>query len=103
MADVVLSITIPNQFVARVVAAINARAGKEMSIQVLAAENVPFQFQYAPKAAEETQMQYGQRFVKEYIRAFVRCHELNTDATRFSSAVAAVPVPSQSVPDEIVV
>lgn len=101
MADQQLTITIKDAYANRVKNAIEFFAEHEIRI---VNTDVKFRFKYSflSKQGGENNRQFYERFLKETLRAFVRCYELGSDRDREIAAVNAVPPPSQNVPDEIV-
>ncbi len=61
-----------------------------------------WQFTYDVKGTGETNAEYGERVIKEFIRAVVRCYEYQTDTDRYNGEVDGLDEISQSVPDGIV-
>lgn len=101
MADVTLTVTIPDAYVQRVIDAVTGYAGDELTLR--AERSGPEQrYSYLAKQAGETAVEYGSRFLKEYIRAFVKLYELDMDMSRYNSDVQGVAQPSVNVPDGIV-
>lgn len=101
MADQALNLTLKDAYVDRVKAALNFFAGHEMSV-VDKDVKYRFKYTYLPKQDGENNKQFYERFLKEALRAFVRCYELGADRGRAISQVDAVAPPCQSVPDGIV-
>ena len=51
---------------------------------------------------KDTDKIFVQKALKEFVRALVRCYEINLDAVRHDDAAAVILPPSQSVPEGIV-
>ena len=105
MPDAILQITIPEVHITRVLAALNALAGKPLSIEA----NDPdwwrgiWQYSFAPKAIAETNRDFAARAIKENIKALVRMVEYAQDVEKYKTVVATVPSPAQTVPDNIII
>ena len=100
MADIDLTITLKSDFISRILDSLNGSADKNISLSI--DSGVHFEWSYVNKAEGESNKQFGERFLKEMIRAFVRTFELSLDQTRFSDEINALIPISQSVPNEIV-
>lgn len=100
MPDITLSVTVPDAQVQRVMDAINGRA--DIDIKLTTDGSPGFTFSYEAKQGGESNLQYGERFVKELIRGLVREYELNVDTLRYETDINAVSQPTQNVPDGIV-
>ena len=100
MADVNVTITIPEMYISRIISAFTGYANISLD---LSTESGRWGFSYLPKQTGETNMDFGERVIKNLILALVRCYELDQDYIRYRNAVGAVTPPSQSVPDGIVI
>jgi hypothetical protein len=100
MADVIIEVTLKDAHVNKILEAINAYAGVKIGIKPK--EGAVWSFSYGTKQDGETNKQYGERFVRELIKAFVRTHDYNTDLGRYSSDIDSISLPSHSIPNEIV-
>ena len=102
MADIELTITAKSDHVQRIMDAFNGYA--DTPLKITADKNNMFQifnWDYDEKGSD-TNKQFAERIIKEFLRAFVRCYELGLDTERYNTDVSNVTPPSQTVPDEIV-
>lgn len=100
MADIQLTITAKSDYVDMIMTAFNNGAGKVNEHRVEGHKR-PFPWTYTPKGVD-TNKQFAQRILAEFIRAFVREAKENIDADRYTAEIQALTPPTQNVPDEIV-
>lgn len=100
MADLDITITVPEAYIPRVQATFNGLAGMKMKLKNEVSGGVEFVIQ--PKQVGETNLQFGERFIRQAMRQFVRLFELDTDTDRYKTEVAAVVTPTETVPDDII-
>lgn len=102
MADIVLSITIPEEHQQRIVDAFTRASGKELE---LSANHNMFDgrwcFNIDKKQQEETMKQFGERFLRELGKAVIRLVSLYDDSLRYKSEIGEIERPAQDVPDDI--
>lgn len=98
MADVDLTVTIPDAWVDRVLTAISNFAGNKIEIRI---DGVSLEFSYAQKGAGESNIEFGKRWLRNLGLYFVKVSELKTDVIRYNNEAAAISEPNQSVPSNI--
>lgn len=97
MADVSITITIPDAHTTRV-----QEAFTNLSDSRLTLNNgiMSIEFSIAGKTPTENNIQFAQRFIRTALKQFVRLNEKRTDLEdRYKPAVEAVPLPQESVPE----
>ena len=99
MADVNLTITIPEKYISRTIDAFYGEANKSIELRDDAEHTI---FKYLPRQEKETNQQFSERVIKELIVALVKCYELHAERVRYNEAVAKVNPPFVTVPDDIV-
>lgn len=100
MANV--TVNFKDEHISRILTALNNGAG--LSIVSHVQEN-PFgiwEWSLNPKSSGETNMQFGQRALRELLVAYVRLIEYHTDVARYNSDISIVSPPEQTVPENIV-
>ncbi|RQW04064.1 hypothetical protein EH223_08465 [candidate division KSB1 bacterium] len=102
MADVALSITVPDANVARVVAALNAGADKPFILEIQTAGGGGRTAQYPAKDAGETTAQFAARVLRWLIKNFIYAIEINSDIDRYTQQTGAIVAPAANVPEDIV-
>jgi hypothetical protein len=108
MADVPLTITVPDARVTRVLNAFNKIADTHMMIEARGSSPNPtndfdarWDFRIAAKTTEETNIQFGQRVLRELGKAVVNMVDKAEDDKRYRTEVASVVPPVSDVPDDI--
>ena len=99
MADINLSLVVKDSHLTRVFDALSGYASASIDFRIDRGEE--HNWAYLPQGAD-TNKQWAERFLRQLVRAFVRCYELNTDIDRYKTELDSVSPPSQSVPDGIV-
>ena len=103
MANIDITITIPDAHVARVSEAITNLADKQLKVEVNAdGFHNRWEYSYEPKQPAESSLQFAQRVVRENIKAIVRLYEYTKDWNRFEAESSAVVQPSQNVPEDVI-
>ena len=93
-----LIITVQTEHVPRVRSAFNNAAGKSCYISV---NNENIFFDISEKQVGETDLQYGQRVLRELGRNYMRASELNTDRDRYKTDLETITPPGEDVPADI--
>lgn len=108
MADVVLTITIPDAMIARTLAAFNKIAGTHVMIEARGSNPDPAQdfdarwdFRIEPQQVGETPKQFGQRVLRELGKAVINMVDKAEDDVRYRTQVAAVVPPASDVPEDV--
>lgn len=103
MADVQLTLTVPDAYVTRVLAAMNHADGRLVEVSVGdAAIGDNYGFTTAIEKGGMGNAEYAKYFIMQLIKTYVRAYEFGVDRVRFESEQAAVTPATQNVPDEIV-
>lgn len=101
MADISVTIIFKDAHVTRILDAFNDYA--DLNLTIRPEGQSEWRWSYLPKQGGESNIEFGERVLKELIRAFVRCREYNDDVfNRYNVDVQTVTLPSQNVPDDIV-
>jgi hypothetical protein len=100
MADVTLSVVIPDAHVNTILQMLTEFAGKTMVLKAGGVIEWPFTF--VEKQAGETNRAFAERYIKTFIRASARLYSYTKDAQRHASETLAITKPTQSIPDTIV-
>ncbi len=108
-AAVSLTITVPDQYTAQVLVAMNTLAGTDMTLEARGTSPNPedefngyWDFIISPKDPNETNRQFAERFTKELLRASVRVVKSYEERERYNNEVGAVNPPDVNVPDEVI-
>ena len=101
MADLNITITIPESYIPRVQATFTGLSGVEMNLKNDISGGIDFIIE--PKQSGETNIQFGTRFIRQSMLQFVRLFELDLDTERYKTSIAAVATPAESVPPDIIV
>ena len=105
MADIEVTITIPDEHVPRVVATFNALCGAEVTMHSTnATTGIPgnSHISIAEKGESETNLQMGKRIIKRLILGAVELSEKGAEDNRYQSEIAAVTPPTVEVSDDII-
>ena len=110
MADVNLTITIPDAQVTRVFDTFTKLADRNIILRTSLSPIEPggrepegsWVLKFSSKLVSETNKQFGIRAILETIRALVKLKEYTEDTQRYHNDVSVVIPPSQNVPDNIV-
>lgn len=104
MADIIVSITIPEGYAGKVLNAFNKVAGTHLGIESDNMENnfhCRWDFQINPKAPSETNIQFGQRVFREFGKAIINMVDKAEDDIRYRNEIAAITAPHSDVPNNI--
>ena len=95
-----LTVTIPTEYASRVLGAFNAQADEELTITW---DGKPSQrWSYKAKKAGENNVEFGNRVLRSFVRAWVKSYEFGLDADRYNADIEAITPPAENVPDDIV-
>jgi cysteinyl-tRNA synthetase len=100
MANVTLSVTIPDAHVDTVLRMLNNLSGKNLFLRSNGV--IEWKFNFDGKQNGETNKAFAERYIKSFIRASVRLNEYTMDAQRHATETLAIAQPAQNVPDEII-
>lgn len=110
MADVILNITIPDAYVAKVIDAFTKVAGMEMRIE--AQKHTPdiserfnghWQFTISPKGTSESLKDFGERCFRELGKAIINMVDKAEDEQRYRNEISAIIPPESDVPEDILI
>ena len=101
MADITLQLTIPDQYITRVLNAFETLADKDI-IVVVESEKAQFSYNYESKQQGETNRDFADRAIKECIRSIVRVADYIIDKERYDAEVTNISPAGQDVPDDII-
>lgn len=100
MADVVLSITIPDAWRTTTLAAFTAVVGASMTLQSSNGLNTQWTFTI-PAQGGLTDRQFCEKVFRELGEAVVNMVDIDADRTRYNTELAALTPPASDVPDNI--
>lgn len=100
MADVQLTVTIPSDAVARVTSAVHGLAGRALELQDTGT-GTTMRVSYNEQQAGESAVEFAQRWLKTIGLSMIKLYELGTDRSRYSSEIASIALPQESVPADV--
>ena len=86
MADINVTITIPEEWISRVQAAKHGMAEKNISIDF---KHTHIRYSY-PAKNDETEVEFAQRICREHWRQQVKAYELSIDNERYSDEIEGI-------------
>jgi hypothetical protein len=98
MADVNITITVPDAWVGRTLSALNGMADKKIGIRF---ENAMREYEFESKTGEETNVEFAKRAFREMILQHIKAFEWSEDYQRFQSERDNIVEISENVPDEL--
>jgi len=102
-ADVTLEIVIPDTYISRAIDSLTIAGGKNITIALSVPEMKTLigkrAFYFKPKEDTETNIEFGQRFLRTYFLNMIRLTETAEDAVRFKEAISNIPPASSDLPD----
>ena len=107
MADVEITVVIPEAWVADTVEAFTAVAGARIDMMAHKSVgdtefNANWDFTIAPKGESEGAKAFGARFFKELGLAVVRLYQYAKDRDRYRTEVSGIESAHQDVPDDAI-
>lgn len=102
MPDFEITIKIPEQHVDRVETAFNNQAGKRLSLESLECFSRR-DFDYVPCGGAESKRDFAVRVISTLVRTLVRVDEYAISRNEYTVAIHAVPDPTESAPDGIII
>lgn len=110
MADVELTLTIPDAYVSRALAALIATADTDMVLTAQGSNDTPagdfhghYHVRIDEKGVEETNRQFAKRYIRHLVLTVLRLYEQSLDQTRRDNEVTALDPVTVDVPDEAIV
>jgi hypothetical protein len=100
MADVNLTITIPDEHVSRVEDAFNGLAGEDITLDSISL-NSRKEFNISPKEGGETDKQFAERFIRQSMWRFVKLWEQHEHDDDYEADVSAIIHVQDSVPEGV--
>jgi len=104
MADIELTIRIPDAYITRTIDAFTGVAGARIDLMAHNPEtefNANWNFTISPKDDAEPLKSFGERFLRELGLAVIRMWDYAEDQDRYRTAVSTIPSAAQDVPDDI--
>jgi len=107
MADIPLTIIVPDAWATKVLNAFNKIADTHMTIEARGSGDPAtefdgrWDFRIAPKGAGENNLQFGQRVLRELGKAVVNMVDKAKDEKRYRTEIAAVVPPVSDVTDNV--
>lgn len=102
MADVILEITVPEAWQAKVLDAFNTITDKHLIIRN-ASDSNGRDFRIAGKQPVENNKQFGERVLRELGKAVVDMVDKAEDEIRYKNEIDAVAPPASDVPGDILI
>jgi hypothetical protein len=99
MADISLTITIPESYVPRVRESFHGMANREIQVSH---KNANLTLKYDPKGMQETEKQFAQRVLKSLGKTLIGVFEYNVDVDRHAEEVNKIAIPSVEIPDDLI-
>ena len=99
MADIDITITIPDAWVPRVQDALTNQANKSISIDF---DNATIRYSYDPKGSD-TWVEFAERAFKEHLKNQIKVSELSIDNERYRTDISEIEQPSEDVPENILI
>jgi len=102
MADIILNITIKDEYKQRILDALNGAVDRNIAVAVYG-EDVgdTINFSYLPQGANTPKV-FAEKVLKKLFLSFVRAYEYAQDTIRYNNDKNNVALPTQTVPDDIV-
>lgn len=98
---VTLSVTIPTESQTRVLNAVTAYADKTIQMQIRVIDVDKWEWTY-PEQGSDTAQVWGEKVLRAFFKNLVKCYEYNLDKDRYDADVAAIVLPNESVPEDII-
>jgi len=108
MANAILNITVPDAWVTRVLDAFNTITDTQLTIE--AKDYTPnsenefdghWDFKIEGKLSTENNKRFGERVLRELVKAVVHMVDKAEDDVRYRNEVAAITLPASDVPNDI--
>ena len=111
MADIILEVTVPNQWTTRVMEAFTTIADTHLTIESRGSQNMPdgsdfdgrWDFRIEPQMVGETAVQFGERVLRELGKAVVNMVDKAEDEVRYRSEISAINPPASDVPNDVLI
>lgn len=100
MADVILQITIPDEYVQRTLDAFNGLAERNISLKI-DYQNMNLNFE--AKSEDEDNIEFGKRVIRYSILHLIKLYELDKDFKRFTSEKDSIAKVSETVPEDLLI
>jgi len=108
MADVPLTIIVPDAWIIKVLDAFNKIAGTHMTIEARGSNPEPsldfdarWDFRIDAKGVSETNTEFGQRVLRELGKAVINMVDKAEDETRYRTEISAILPPVSDVPTDV--
>ena len=103
MADIILNITIPEEHTIKVLQTLTLLAGKQLRLEAFLSSSslVEWGFKFLPRGDTEPAKDFGERVIREFLKAAVKMVDYAEDRTRYDLEVSQIPPASQDVPEDI--
>ena len=97
MADIDITITIPDAWVTRVQESLTGNAEKNINIDC---ENAHINYSYDPKGSDNW-LVYAEKVFIKHLVSQVRLYELSKANEDYRNAINAIEQPTENVPDDL--
>jgi len=97
MADIDITITIPDAWISRVQDALTNQASKSIGIEF---ENAHKRYSYEPKGTD-TWVQFAERAFKAHLINQIKVSELSVSYANYTEAINGIEQPFEDVPEDI--
>lgn len=104
MADLKITITIPEANQKRIKDAINALLGNQASLSVFLEKKglMSYDFSFSKQDKNESDADFYKRFFTEIVKMYVGCYEMANDKERYVNQIKSIDPPNVDVPNQII-
>lgn len=103
MADVQITITIPDAWTTKVLDAFQRTSGKNLRLEAHGPDShSDWSFTIGPQGPGESAVAFGKRFITQLGKAVVDMVDYADDRDRYSSEISAIQPPQSDVPEGII-
>lgn len=103
MADINITITIPDEYIADVVDTFTGCAGHMIEMNCHDEElNGHTVINYIEQQDGEAAIDFGKRVIRKLIKGLIEVYQLDIAEDNYRAAIADIPAPSINVPDNII-
>ncbi len=97
MADIPITIIIPDAWITRVQATLTGQADKDITIEF---NNAHKRYSYAAKGSD-TWIQFAKRAFREHLKQQIKVYELSISQQEYSDNIQNIELPGEDVPEDI--
>ena len=102
MADVNLTITVPDAYITKTINAFTHIANKQLRLEAHSRNyDSAWSFKILPQQSGESLIEFGERVLRELGKAVIRLDNIKEDYNRYNTEIAAINPPTPNVPDDV--